>query len=265
MKATSKTLYIPLYGKAFVSRRGILLHDSKAEEIWSRENLPLHGKAKSKWLAYFMGMRAAAIDDWTRAALNSKKDAAVLHLGCGLDARAHRLEDAPFSHWYDVDFPEVIRVRGRYYQSSPRYTMLAGGVSAPDWIENLPQTQNAVVVMEGLIMYLTIEELKELFARLQAHFAHVSVIADAYTLFAVKASKFSNPVRSVGAEIISGLDDPGVLEINSGIRFQKQLSLTPEEKIQELPKFDARFFRTVFAGKATDKLYRLYTYEIERI
>ncbi len=33
MNATNKTLYIPLYGKSLVSKKGILLHDPKAEEI----------------------------------------------------------------------------------------------------------------------------------------------------------------------------------------------------------------------------------------
>ena len=34
MTEVNKTLYIPLYGKAFVSRKGIILRDAKAEEIW---------------------------------------------------------------------------------------------------------------------------------------------------------------------------------------------------------------------------------------
>ena len=35
MNNVNKTLYIPLYGKAYVSRQGILLHDPKAEAIWA--------------------------------------------------------------------------------------------------------------------------------------------------------------------------------------------------------------------------------------
>ena len=35
MDSVNKTLYIPLYGKAAVSRRDILLHDPKAGEIWA--------------------------------------------------------------------------------------------------------------------------------------------------------------------------------------------------------------------------------------
>ncbi|MBQ6699108.1 MAG: class I SAM-dependent methyltransferase, partial [Oscillospiraceae bacterium] len=59
MKNESKTLYIPLYGKALVSRKGIILKDKKAEEIWDEEGFSIGGKSRSRWLAYFMGMRAA--------------------------------------------------------------------------------------------------------------------------------------------------------------------------------------------------------------
>lgn len=65
MNNVNKTLYIPLYGKAQVSRKGIILHDKKAEEIWEREQFPLKGKSKSRWLSYFMAMRARVFDDWT--------------------------------------------------------------------------------------------------------------------------------------------------------------------------------------------------------
>ena len=64
MNNVNKTLYIPLYGKAYVSKKGILLNDKKAEEIWEKESFALKGKSKSKWLAYYMGMRSAIFDSW---------------------------------------------------------------------------------------------------------------------------------------------------------------------------------------------------------
>ena len=51
MNNVNKTLYIPLYGKAFVSKRGLFLSDKRAEEIWKAEGFKLRGKAASKWLA----------------------------------------------------------------------------------------------------------------------------------------------------------------------------------------------------------------------
>ena len=77
MDSVNKTLYIPLYGKAYVSRQGILLHDPKAEDIWGKEGFPLKGKSASQWLAYYMGMRAAVFDDWVRPTPSSSISAAA--------------------------------------------------------------------------------------------------------------------------------------------------------------------------------------------
>ena len=63
MNEVNKTLFIPLYGKAQVSQKGLILRDQKAEEIWGKESFAIAGKAKSRWLAYFMAMRARVFDD----------------------------------------------------------------------------------------------------------------------------------------------------------------------------------------------------------
>ena len=81
MDGVNKTLYIPLYGKALVSSQGILLHDPKAEEIWKMAGFPLKGKAASKWLAYYMAIRAAVMDQWT--ARKIEIGILLLHRACG--------------------------------------------------------------------------------------------------------------------------------------------------------------------------------------
>ena len=102
MNSVNKTLYIPLYGKAFVSKRGLFLKDKKAEEIWEKEKFPLGRKSSSKWLAYFMGMRSSVIDGWVSEKLSEKPESVVLHIGCGLDSRIERV-NAPFEKWFDID------------------------------------------------------------------------------------------------------------------------------------------------------------------
>ena len=91
MNNINKTLYIPLYGKAFVSKKGILLRDKKAEEIWEKEGFALKGKSKSKWLAYYMGIRSAVFDDWLRKKMSSQDNCIVIHIGCGMDSRVERV------------------------------------------------------------------------------------------------------------------------------------------------------------------------------
>ncbi|MCR5734521.1 MAG: class I SAM-dependent methyltransferase, partial [Lachnospiraceae bacterium] len=85
MDEVNKTLYIPLYGKAWVSKQNMILKDKMAEKIWESQGFQLGRKSKSKWLCYNMAMRARIFDDWADTMLKEHKDALVVHVGCGLD------------------------------------------------------------------------------------------------------------------------------------------------------------------------------------
>ena len=258
MDSVNKTLYIPLYGKAHVSRNGLLLRDETAEAIWEKEGFPLKGKAKSKWLAYNMGMRAAVFDRWLEEKQQQMPGAAVLHLGCGMDNRIGRV-GSKNTAWYDVDFPEVIAERKRYFADSESYRMVASDLRQPRWLEEISE-ETAIVVMEGVSMYLQMAELLELLCRLNRKFSQVTILMDTYTTFAVKATKYKNPINTVGVTEVFGFDDPKMLEQDTGFRFVREWDLTPDGLIAQLPKGEQRFFKTMFAGKTAKKIYRLYEY-----
>ncbi|MBQ2895525.1 MAG: class I SAM-dependent methyltransferase [Oscillospiraceae bacterium] len=258
MNNVNKTLYIPLYGKSYVSRRGLILRDERAEEIWAAEGFPLRGKAASKWLAYNMGMRSAVFDDWVREQLRHDPDAVVLHLGCGMDSRVLRVGGC--RHWYDVDFPAVIGERRRYFAETEHYRMIASDLRAAEWLEELPEGR-AIVVMEGVSMYLCPEERQQLLRRLMAHFAGISLLVDCYTVFGARASKYKNPINSVGVHEVYGVDNPAELCRETGLRFVAEHSLTPQHCIDELQGLERRIFETLFAGRVAKKIYRLYEYK----
>ena len=146
MNGVNKTLYIPLYGKSYVSKKGLFIDDKKAEEIWAAEGFSLKGKSKSKWLAYYMGVRSAVFDEWLRQQVSDDPDAPVIHIGCGMDSRVIRV--GTNNHmWYDVDFPEVIEERKRYYSESANYKMIAGDARDRNWLANIKENKTAIVVM----------------------------------------------------------------------------------------------------------------------
>lgn len=262
MNNISKTLYIPLYGKAYVSRKGIILRDTKAEEIWSKEGFKLKGKSKSKWLAFYMGMRSAVFDEWLRVQMNNSNDSLVIHIGCGMDSRAERVGTMNHS-WYDVDFPEVIKERKRYYNESSEYHMIEADVRNNNWIANLPKNKSAIIVMEGVSMYLSPEELKRFFANISSHFDRVNILMDCYTVFAAKISKYKNPINDVGVTVVHGMDDPKLIEDNTGVSFVREHEMTPDTLIDELKGMEKFIFKKVFAGKISKKMYRLYEYRSE--
>ena len=258
MNNVNKTLYIPLYGKAYVRKQGLFLQDTKAEQIWEAEGFPLKGKAKSKWLAYYMGMRSAVFDLWLEEKLKAHPDAVVLHPGCGMDSRVLRVQSTAAA-WFDLDFPEVVEERRRYFAESDRYHMVPSDVRDTGWLEAVPKDGHGILVMEGLSMYLQPEELKALLQAVRGHFSSVDILMDSYTVFAAKATKYKNPINEVGVTQVYGLDDPRELE-EAGIRFVAEHELTPETMICQLKGLEQKFFRRMFAGKMAKKIYRLYEF-----
>ena len=59
----SKTLFIPLLGKALMSKQNIFLQDKKAEEIISKVDYDFKSLKQSKWLSMYMSLRALLLDE----------------------------------------------------------------------------------------------------------------------------------------------------------------------------------------------------------
>ena len=259
MNSVNKTLYIPLYGKSFVSKKGLFLNDKKAEEIWESEGFQLKGKAKSKWLAYYMAIRSAVFDQWLAEQMRAIPDSVIIHIGCGLDSRILRV-GAEDHRWYDVDFPQVIEERKRYYTESDNYKMIKGDARDCCWLKDIDECNSAIVVMEGVSMYLTTEEMQLLADALCNHFKKIELLVDCYTSFAAKMSKYRNPINEVGVTSVYGIDDPKVFERNGLIYFEEH-AMTPRKYIDQLKGFERFIFSKLYAGSLSKKFYRLFEYK----
>ena len=259
MNGVNKTLYIPLYGKSYVSKKGIILNDKQAEKIWETEGFALKGKSKSKWLAYYMGVRAAVFDEWVKQKMAEKSDCVVIHIGCGMDSRVLRV--GTMNHkWYDVDFPEVIEERKRYYTESADYQMLAKDVRDSSWLQSIPERKYAIVVMEGVSMYITPQDLNQLTENLCNHFEQIAFLMDCYTIMAAKMSKYRNPINDVGVTEVYGIDNPKQYE-HADFVYVKEHSMTPQKYIDELAGIEKKIFEKLYAGNFSKRLYRLFEYK----
>lgn len=255
MNEVNKTLYIPLYGKALVSKKGIIIIDEMAQKIWSASSFKMHGKAKSKWLAYNMAMRSRVFDDFVKA--NVDLDTLVLHLGCGLDSRYFRLNNKDIK-WLDIDFEDVIKERKKYYQESNYYKMLSFDITDITKLEELPSSTKVLVVMEGVSMYFENNKLLNIFKVLSAKYQEVSIILDTYTNFAAKASKYKNPANNLGVNTFYGVHDINELIKDTEYKVIKELIFTPTYLVDELKGFEHFFFKLMFVNKLYSKLYRLH-------
>lgn len=261
MNEVNKTLYIPLYGKALVSRKDIILKDSKAEGIWEKERFALKGKSKSKWLAYYMAMRARVFDDWLSEQINkSDSSSVILHIGCGMDSRAERVGTRGHQ-WYDGDFEDVIDCRKKYYSETDCYHMIKCDLRSREWLNDIPAGTGAIIVLEGISMYLTPEEITECFSAFSEHFSSVNILMDCYTEYAARISKYKNPINDVGVTQTYGIDDPVSITKGTKTEFVTEHNMTPNHLINELKGMEKAFFKKVFAGSFSKKMYRIYEFK----
>lgn len=256
MTEVNKTLYIPLYGKSLVSKQHIILDDPDAERILRNETVAFRRKSKSKWLAYNMAMRARVFDDWTDNMLQQNEDSVVLHIGCGLDSRCHRIQQQ-YREWIDCDLPEVISLRRQYYQETDCYHMQELDASDPDQIAGLPGGGTVIIVLEGLSMYLTGDQLNGFFRAVQDKYRKVHILMDIYTVLGAKASKYRNPVNDVGVTELHGIDDIGSVLSGLDIHMIAEHSFTPAYLVNELKPADRIIFRILFTGRLYSRIYRL--------
>jgi methyltransferase (TIGR00027 family) len=182
-----------LYLRAYESRlQRPILGDRAAAEAVDRIDYDF---ARMRWWSmpstnqFLVAMRAKRLDDWAADFVGRHPDAVVLHLGCGLDSRAYRLDLPPGVQWFDVDQPQVIDLRRKLYDDHDGYTMIGSSVTNPDWLEQVPADRPALIVAEGLLMYLTKTEVRDLLQRLTDRFSTGEVVADLLSQWAGRISK----------------------------------------------------------------------------
>ena len=157
--------------------------------------------------------------------------------------------------------PITIAERKKFYAETAHYRMLSGNAADPMWLTQIPAGKAAVIVMEGVSMYLTPKELAGLFEMLKERFSSLCLLMDAYTGLGTNLTRFKNPIHEVGVTKTYGIDDPAVPLGTSGIRYVREHSMTPSELVAELKGFEGFFFKTLFAGKFAKKLYRMHEYQ----
>jgi O-methyltransferase involved in polyketide biosynthesis len=209
-----ETMLATLYGRAVDARSADpILGDRLADEIVAGIDYDF-GKLKvTRQDAMSIAVRLKYVDRMAADALASVPGATVLHLGCGLDTRAFRLDPEARLEWYDVDFPEVVELRRAVVPDRDRHHLIGSSVTDLGWLEEVPPDRPVVVVAEGLMQYLRQEDFVRLLRAIVERFPRGQVVFDAWNTFASRVGKFQRAIKATGATTGGwGIDDPRDLE-----------------------------------------------------
>jgi O-methyltransferase involved in polyketide biosynthesis len=229
------TLFITLYAKALDYRsKNPILSDKKADEILNMIDYDFE-KFKSSSSDNLTVVRAKQLDEWVNAFLKTNPNAVVLYLGCGLDTRVTRINPSQSVSWFDVDYPEVIELRKNFYSDQNNYIMLGSSVTDADWLVEIPKDRPVSIIAEGLLEYLTEDEVKTLLNRLTNYFSHGQISFDVMNSFAIKAGKASLK-DTTGAEHKWAVDDlREVDKLDTKLKRNIDLPVSRSKYISNLP------------------------------
>ena len=258
----SKTLFIPLLGKAVMSKSNLFLHDSKAEEIIANINYDFESLKQSKWLSMYMSLRALLIDELCNDYIKKHENSIIIHLGCGLDSRCLRVNQN-FKIWYDIDYEAVIKIREKFYNEDKKYKMIGSSVVDYIWLNEIEDSNNILIVAEGLTMYLKEEEIRELLSQINNKFESVHLLFDAYSKKGVKASKIKNPVNKMKAKVTYGIDRPeDFVKLNNKLEhINTYLIRKDNNNLHGLTKF---IFNNLYCGKISQSMYKIYEFSLRK-
>lgn len=236
LRGPPATMLATLYARALdADAPGSLLHDTYAREIVDRIDYDWASTTITPKNALSVSLRSAHFDGWTRQFLALHPDAVVLHLGCGLDSRFLRVAPGPGVHWYDVDYPEVIALRQRFYPPHPNHHVVAASVTDPAWPAEIRDDRPTLMVAEGLTMYLPEGDGTALLRRIVDRFPSGELQFDTFNWLAIKTQWSNAVVRRSGSTLywaINGPDD--ILDAVPGTRL-----------LQWVPVFESAAFTRI--------------------
>jgi O-methyltransferase involved in polyketide biosynthesis len=237
LSGAPQTMLATFYAKALdADLPKPILGDRWAKEIVDRIDYDWSKTSITKANSPAVTTRSAHFDRWARQFLAVHPEATVVHLGCGLDARAFRLDPGPGVEWYDVDYPDVADLRRQLFPSRDNYHVISASVTDPAWLTDVRSDRPTLMIAEGLTMYLTESDGVALLRRLVDAFPSGELEFDAFNRLGIKSQWTNTVVRRSGATLHWGIDRPDdVIKAVPGIRLLDWVSAVEVDGFAEVP------------------------------
>ena len=187
-----ETLMIPLYGRKMCSEcYPNLYRDEMAIRLVDQVDYDFSVLTKhSKSLMQRFGFLEAAMrqNDLTfevRRYLQSHPNAAVVNLGCGLDNTGRSCDNGTCK-LYNLDFPDVIRVRDELLPAGEREENIPCDLNDPAWFDKIDASGGVIFFAAGVFYYFLREQVKTRVQRMAGAFPGGALVFDAAHQKAVK-------------------------------------------------------------------------------
>ncbi|MBO5144019.1 MAG: class I SAM-dependent methyltransferase [Lachnospiraceae bacterium] len=190
IQGVSETMLQTLFARAAYSqKKEHKFYDKKAIEIVKQLDYDFSKAEEDAVMSSGVIARTILFDRMVGAFLEENPDAAIINIACGLDTRVYRLDNGQV-RWYNLDLPEVIDIRRRFLEEQGRISMIAKSAMDESWASEIENpTGRVLVVIEGLVMYLTETDVKKILSIICRRFEHADIIMETMNPFIMRHMK----------------------------------------------------------------------------
>ncbi len=230
-----QTLFIPLAARAREARRRRpALRDPRAVEIARTVDFDAkYGRGAGGTVTV---LRTVILDAWVRDFLAAHPAGTVVEIGTGLNSRFERVDNGQ-AHWIDLDLPDTIELRRKFFADTDRRRMAAASVLEGEWLKIAAQSPGPYFfVTDGVLVYLTEEQVSTFLTRIKNHFPNALIALDTYPRRIVDRQHKMAARRNIPATFAWACDDPRSLE-RLGLRVVESTGLArpPAAVHRQLP------------------------------
>ena len=224
LSGVPETMLQTVYARAKESRGRGAIRDLKAEEIIGRLDYDFSLADKDAAMHSGVIARTIVLDRLVGEYLAAHPGTTVMNLACGLDTRCYRMQG--YAHWYNLDLPETIAVREALLPESGSISQLAMS-AMDDWGAAVEGPSGpALVIIEGLTMYLTQADVQRIFAVIAGRFPAATVFTETMNPMIVKRFK-EKSIEGSKAKFTWGVKDGRALAaLLPGFRLAGEHCLT---------------------------------------
>ena len=223
LSGVPETMLQTVYARAKESAGRGAIHDRKAEELINRIDYDFSLADKDAAMHSGVIARTIVLDRLVSAWFAENPGSAVVNIACGLDTRCYRMNG--YSHWYNLDLPETIAVREKLLPESGAISQIAMS-AMDDWGREIAKSDTAaLIIIEGLTMYLSEADVKQIFAVISKNMEKAAVLVEVMNPMIVKRFR-EKSIEASNAKFTWGIKEGKALAaLLQDFRFIEEHSL----------------------------------------
>lgn len=211
--------------------------------------------------------RHRIIDDLIRDAIKTDPEVQIVIVGSGFDSRAFRIKGG---NWIELDEESIIAVKNEKLPldtCSNQLTRISIDFETESLEEKLRMyatDKKVIVIVEGVLMYLTEADVKSLLVTLKTVFANLELIADVMSLKFLRkyGASIHAKIAALGTTFRFIAEDPTRIFIQNGFTVRERISTVIraiELGLEKIPMFLLKYFLTTLAYG-----YSIYRFEYRK-